>query len=297
MPTVTSYSTLTTAIADYIHRSDLTSGGTPQSDYFIQAALEQISQDIPDANFGNYIRPMEVAYGPVTQQGGITPVPTDWLGAKIMTVSDGNSDTWPLLMKSASWLYTTYPVRQPSGLPAYIARDVMAATAFTASLAANVLTVTAVGATSPALSIGMLVQGAGVLFSVTNPVVIISQLTGTSGGIGTYSVSGSSSAGSEAMTGGGEIFVFGPYPDSNYQIAGTYYGAIPALSSGSPTNWLTNKAPALLLAACLVEAAIYIGSDTLLARWSPKYQEKLKALVDQDKAERWTPGTMAIEIA
>lgn len=292
MAVITDYTSLVAAINNYVHR-DLTAS----VDLFIQAATEQIQQDIPDQNFGNYIRPMEVGYGPVTLQGGITPVPTDWLGAKIMTVSDGNSDTWPLLMKAASWLYTRYPVRQPTGLPAYIARDVMASASFTASLTANVLTVTAMTAGSNPIQRGMIVQGTGVVFSIANATIVTSQLTGTTGGIGTYSVSGTTSAGSEAMTGGGEIFVYGPYPDSNYTIAGTYYGVIPLLTSGASTNWLTSKAPALLQAACMVEAAIYVADDAMLTRWSSKYQEKLKALVDMDKAERWAAGTLALEIA
>lgn len=297
MPTITSYSTLTQAIADYTHRSDLTTGGTPQSDYFIQAALEQIQEDIPDLNFGNYIRSMEVGYGPVVIGGGVTPVPSDWLGAKLMTVSDGGGDTWPLLMKAAAWLYTTYPQRQASGLPAYIARDVMPPAAFTGAISGSALTVSALA--SGLIQVGMFVAGAGLPTDIPNMIAVTNQTSGTTGGVGVYQVNNpkGSSAGSEAMTGGGEMFVYGPYPDSNYSIAGTYYGAIPALSSGSPTNWLTVKAPALLQAACMVEAAQYIADDALLARWSPKYQQKLKALVDMDKAERWASGTMAIEVA
>lgn len=297
MPTVTNYSTLTQAIADYTHRSDLTTGGSPLSDYFIQGALEQIQQDIPDENFGNFIRPMEVGYGPVTIAGGVAPVPTDWLGAKIMTVSDGNSDTWPLLMKAASWLYSTYPVRQPSGLPAYIARDVMPPVTLTGVISA--VTNLAATAVSGVLQRGIILSGAGIPTSPAGAITVVSQTSGTTGGNGTYVVANPQSLaiGSEAMTGGGEVFVFGPYPDSNYQIGGTYYGAIPSISSGSPTNWLTTKAPALLLAACMVEAGRFIVNQALVDLWTPKYEEKLKALVDMDKAERWASGTMAIEIA
>ena len=123
MTIIVDYASLTTSIADWAHRSDLTSGATPYSDAFIQRAQLQIERDIPTKNFGNYIRFQEAAYPPTPISGGICPVPTDWLGPKSFQVLDGSGAQFPLIFKAATWLYNTYPQRASQGLPAYIARD------------------------------------------------------------------------------------------------------------------------------------------------------------------------------
>lgn len=69
-----------------------------------------------------------------------------------------------------------------------------AGASITASIATNVLTVTAVG--SGTIAPGQLVSGAG----VDPGIWIVSQLTGTPGGTGTYSLSASDTVSSEAMT-------------------------------------------------------------------------------------------------
>jgi len=95
----------------------------------------------------------------------------------------------------------------------------------------------------------------------------------------------------------GSVFVFGPYPDGDYSIGGTYYAKAPLLSATTPTNWMVLGAPNLLLAACLVEAGRTLKDEAMIARWGGVYQTRLKALVDRDKAERFSAGTMAIELA
>jgi hypothetical protein len=69
-----------------------------------------------------------------------------------------------------------------------------AATSVTGSIAANVLTVTAVG--SGALVVGATLSGTG----VTTGTTIVSQLSGTPGGIGTYQVSTQETAASTTIT-------------------------------------------------------------------------------------------------
>jgi len=71
-----------------------------------------------------------------------------------------------------------------------------AAAAFTASIATNVLTVTAIA--SGVLAVGQLIAGAGVA-----PSTIITAFGTGTGGNGTYTISGSQSVSSEAMTGTG----------------------------------------------------------------------------------------------
>jgi hypothetical protein len=77
-----------------------------------------------------------------------------------------------------------------------------------------------------------------------------------------------------------------PIPDAPYQIELTYYGKIPALSSGSPTNWLLSAAPDLYLYASLTHAAPYLKDDERLpmwVEWSNKLIADLNA--ESDRAE------------
>ncbi len=302
---IVDYASLTTAIGNWTHRSDLTSGGSPFSDYFIQKALEQIAQDIPDLNFGNYIRAMENAFPVSNITGGTLPVPTDWLGPKELSISDFGGNTFDLILKSPGWIKDIYPQRVPNGMPSYIARDVMAPASFTASLnASGVLAVTALA--SGILQIGMVLSDNGVNVPLNVPpsaLIITGQTSGTSGGTGNYTAASINplnptyTINSQGMTAGGNVFIFGPYPDGNYQVAGTYYQKIPALSSANTTNWVVLTAPMMLLEACMTQAATFLEDDQMLTRWNGRYTASLKALVDQDKAERWGQATMQVETA
>jgi len=95
----------------------------------------------------------------------------------------------------------------------------------------------------------------------------------------------------------GASFVFGPYPDSNYNVIGTYYAAAPLLSVSQTTNWMVTQTPTLLLAACLIKAARFLKDSDSLPMWQEEYQDKLASLLLRDKAERWGAGTMAIQSA
>lgn len=302
MATIVDYASLKQAITDWAHRADMVSGN--YADYFIQNALEQIQDDIFEANFGNGIRYMEAAYAPSAITGGTLPVPTDWIAPKVFKVSDGSSDQFTLIFKSAAWITDNYPIRQPMGLPAYIARDVMPSASFTASL--NTSGVLAVSAISSGLLFpGMVLDdGAGGLPN-PNPgtaVMITGQTSGTSGSTGNYTAASCSplaptyTIGSESMTGGGNVFIFGPYPDSSYQVSGTYYQQIPALSAGNTTNWVVLNAPMMLHAACMKEAGKFLKNTTMMQLWDAEYQPRLKKLVDRDKAERWAAATMQVEL-
>lgn len=302
MGLITDYASLTTAIGSFAHNTQLTTG---YSDFFIQKALEQIAQDIPDLNFGNYIRLMENAFPVCNITGGTLPVPNDWLGPKELSISDFGGNTFDLIFKSPGWIKDIYPQRVPNGMPSYIARDVMAPTSFTASLnTAGVLAVTAVG--PGIMQQGMVISdNAGNLPANVPPsaVIVTGQTTGISGSTGNYTAASINplnptyTISSEAMTGGGNVFIFGPYPDGNYQVAGTYYQKIPGLSASNTTNWVVLNAPMMLLEACVTQAALFLEDDQMLTRWNGRYTASLKALVDQDKAERWGQATMQAETA
>lgn len=93
----------------------------------------------------------------------------------------------------------------------------------------------------------------------------------------------------------GASFIFGPFPDSGYNVAGIYYAAAPLLTSGAPTNWMVTQTPNLLLAACLIKSARFLKDPDSLGMWKDEYAEKLESLILRDKAERWSGGTMAIQ--
>lgn len=81
----------------------------------------------------------------------------------------------------------------------------------------------------------------------------------------------------------GGNFIFGPYPDSDYTLAGTYYFKPTALSDSNTTSEWTTYAPDLLLWACLVETAPFLKEDERSLIWESKYQARLKEVNRQDK--------------
>jgi hypothetical protein len=97
-------------------------------DYFIQGAQEQITNDILAENFDQGLRAMEAVYSATAiSTQGTCPVPSDWISPKVFTVTD-DDDTFDLIFKDPEWIYARYSERGPVGMPAYIARDVQAAT-------------------------------------------------------------------------------------------------------------------------------------------------------------------------
>ena len=81
----------------------------------------------------------------------------------------------------------------------------------------------------------------------------------------------------------GSNFVFGPYPDSNYTIAGMYYKKPTALSGTNTTNEFTDNAADLLLYACLLAATPFIKDDARIPLWKSEYQSILKDVQGQEK--------------
>lgn len=93
---------------------------------------------------------------------------------------------------------------------------------------------------------------------------------------------------------GTSALIFGPFPHQAFTVQGTYYAKAPALSSATPTNWMTINAPGLLHAACMLQVGLFIPDDKLIARWTPLYQQRLKALCDADRAERFAAAAMQV---
>lgn len=282
--TVVDYATLGQAIQDFTHRPSLATF----TDYFIQFAQARINTDVFAQNCGEGVRWMEAGFTPTAIAGGTVPLPTDWLAPKSFEILDGQGDTCGLNFKDPEWIYDAFPTQNATGLPLYIARDVVANASFTAAISTTTLTVSAVA--SGTLSVGMPITGTGVSSGTT----ISALLTGT-GGTGTYTVDNSQTVASEAMTGGGGVFIFGPYPDSNYTVQGTYYQKAAALSGTNTTNWMVLNAPDVLLAACMVVASRFVKDAEQVQVWEQMYQTSLQQLIMQDKAERWAGSTLMSE--
>ena len=353
MPQIVDYASLGQSLADFAHRSDILN----YVDYFIAGAQEAIESDIPDLNFGEYIRAQEASYGPFAINNGVVPVPTDWLGPKLLTLTDPSGRTYGLVFKNPEWIYERYPLRSPQGEPCYVARDKWqdtyaqpqsflcspGQTAFTLASAptnSSVMLVSLDGAmlfptldytvagttltlTNPAqgtqtLAVSYLSTSSGSQsiavtqpqssFALSNPnaSVLVAILDGSVLNSGTdYIVGGGfitltalAQAGQTLTVyyGAGSVLIFGPYPDGNYTVQGTYYAKAALLSATNTINWMVLYCPTLLQAACMIEVAKFLTNDQLLTRWTGLYQQRLKAFVDRDKAERWN-STLQVERA
>lgn len=290
MPTIVDYPSLVQSISDFSHRADLVTF----VDYFIQQAQDKINKDIADENDGNFIRAQESAFPSLSIAAGVIQVPTDWLGAKSLRILDGSGAAFTLIIKDPQWIYANYPLRTAQGLPAYVARDITPTAAFTGSISGTLLTVSALATGSGPLVVGQPIDD--VTGNIAFGTILTAFVSGT-GGTGTYTVSLSQNVTAESMTAGGEVFIFGPYPDSSYPMQGTYYAQAALLTSANATNWMVLKAPTLLHAACMVKAQPFIRDTDGLTLWSGIYQAELEGLINKDKAERWGAATMQIEAA
>lgn len=126
---------------------------------------------------------------------------TTWLGAASMNIPVGQpvtlmsaGDFWAQTSTVATVGQKVYANYATGAISTAATGTPPAGASFTGSIAATTLTVTAVG--SGVLAAGQPISGAGVTAGTT----IVSQLTGTPGGIGTYSVSASQTVASEALT-------------------------------------------------------------------------------------------------
>jgi hypothetical protein len=111
MAVITSYSTLQTAVSDYLARSDLTTF-LPN---FTQAWEERFLRE--SENWGAW---METALS-VAIASNVAAVPSDYLGLKIAYL-DGQTSP-PLKRISLDQLYQRFPRSGSTGTPAYIARN------------------------------------------------------------------------------------------------------------------------------------------------------------------------------
>lgn len=70
------------------------------------------------------------------------------------------------------------------------------------------------------------------------------------------------------------------YFNGTGDVQGVLYRKIPALTSGSPTNWLADKHPSLYLFGALAECDVYIGNDPAL--YETRFQSALSEVNGND---------------
>ena len=93
----------------------------------------------------------------------------------------------------------------------------------------------------------------------------------------------------------GASFIFGPFPNSDYTVKGTYYKKLTALAASSnETNFITEDLPGALLFGALVEAEPFLQNDERLAVWQSRYAEIIQEVQAQDDAEALSGSPLAV---
>lgn len=106
---ITSYSELKTSVANFLHRTDLTSL-IPE---FIADAEARIYNELR-------VRAMEAAFTGTISSGTVS-LPSGFLEWIFLYVNDTTEQK--LTRKDAEWIYTRYPSRAGGGRPVYFARE------------------------------------------------------------------------------------------------------------------------------------------------------------------------------
>jgi hypothetical protein len=83
-----------------------------------------------------------------------------------------------------------------------------------------------------------------------------------------------------------ENFIFGPYPDSDYTVAGIYYKYLDLLSDANTTNWFTTNAPEVLLYGALLEAQPFMMNDSRIPVWQALFNEAVDTLTEMERVEK-----------
>lgn len=95
----------------------------------------------------------------------------------------------------------------------------------------------------------------------------------------------------------GSSFIFGPYPDSDYTIKGTYYKRLTALSDSNTTNWFTTNAPGILLFAALCEAEPFMKNDERILVWQGKYDQEKTGIEKEEKREKFSGSPLTVTVS
>ena len=113
MATITTFSTLKSAVADWLDRTDMSASGGP-IDTMIEMAEDEIYRELR-------LRFMESATTPAISSG-VVPIPDSFLELKNASVDNGGASN-RLTPKNSDWIYTKYPTRSGDGVPKFIAQE------------------------------------------------------------------------------------------------------------------------------------------------------------------------------
>lgn len=91
----------------------------------------------------------------------------------------------------------------------------------------------------------------------------------------------------------GTQFQYLPAPDASYTAELTYYQGIPALSDGSPTNWLLTQYPDAYLYGALLQSAPFLKADDRIQVWASLFKTVMDDITSQDQETSYgSPLTM-----
>jgi hypothetical protein len=93
----------------------------------------------------------------------------------------------------------------------------------------------------------------------------------------------------------GSNFIFGPYPDSDYTIKGTYFKR-PVEIADTTTPLLISKYSDLYLFASLIETEPLLGRNERMALWEAKYR-MVKEAVNGEGSKSRLAGNLSVRIA
>lgn len=102
---ITSYATLQASIADYLHRTDMTT------------VIKEMIADAENRIYNDLrVKAMEASFSSAISSGTVA-LPTGFLEWKFLYIDD--SSATKLTRKDEEWIYTNYPTRSGSDKPVF----------------------------------------------------------------------------------------------------------------------------------------------------------------------------------
>lgn len=88
------------------------------------------------------------------------------------------------------------------------------------------------------------------------------------------------------------------FPTPSPAVTGTllYVAEIPALSDGSPTNWLLSKFPDAYLYGALVHSAPYLSDDQRTVVWGALYQAAVTAINTDSQRSKYSGTGLRLRV-
>lgn len=90
----------------------------------------------------------------------------------------------------------------------------------------------------------------------------------------------------DAWSVSGTTAVFQAAADQTYTVVMPYYRAPDLLSTGNETNFLTERAPKLIRAACMAGAAEWAKDKSNIAYWTEMMDDQIEQLMVEDDSEQ-----------